>query len=180
MARDVAILEAVSEGQSPPTLRLYGWDPPCLTLGRHQGVEAADFDFCSAEGIDVVRRPTGGRALLHHLELTYAVVAPTVRGGDRCRAVCRTPTGGSAARWCVRCDPRRRGRAHLGEVNLQLPGPRIDSTVLRGASGWRSRGAAAASSSGPRCAPTPADPATRRHRPRLGRSTTGRFHGACR
>ena len=76
MARDMAMLEAVAVTESPPTLRLYGWDPPCLSLGRHQGVEAADRDFCRTEGIDVVRRPTGGRALLHHLELTYSVVAP--------------------------------------------------------------------------------------------------------
>jgi len=75
MARDVAILEAVSTGGSPPTLRLYGWDPPCLTIGKHQGLEAVDLDFCRREGIDVARRPTGGRALLHHLELTYSVVA---------------------------------------------------------------------------------------------------------
>jgi lipoyl(octanoyl) transferase len=76
MARDVAILEAVSAGEAPPTLRLYGWDPPCLTIGKHQGLDAVDLDFCCAEGIDVARRPTGGRALLHHLELTYSVVAP--------------------------------------------------------------------------------------------------------
>ena len=42
MARDVAMLEAVAHGEAPPTLRLYGWDPPCLSLGRHQGLEAAD------------------------------------------------------------------------------------------------------------------------------------------
>jgi lipoate-protein ligase A len=76
MARDAAILEAVAAGESPPTLRLYGWDPPCLTLGKHQGLDAADLAFCRAHGIGVARRPTGGRALLHHLELTYAVVAP--------------------------------------------------------------------------------------------------------
>jgi lipoate-protein ligase A len=75
MARDVAILEAVSAGAAPPTLRLYGWGPPCLTIGKHQGLDAVDLDFCRAEGIDVVRRPTGGRALLHDLELTYSVVA---------------------------------------------------------------------------------------------------------
>jgi len=124
MARDVAILEAVSEGQSPPTLRLYGWAPPCLTLGRHQGVEAADFDFCAAEGIDVVRRPTGGRALLHHHELTYAIVAPTVRGGplpsglqDAYRKICGA---------LVRAARALGVAAELtsGEVNLQLPGPR--------------------------------------------------------
>ena len=67
MARDVAMLEAVAADEAASTLRLYGWDPPCLSLGRHQGVEAADLAFCQAEGIDVVRRPTGGRALLHHL-----------------------------------------------------------------------------------------------------------------
>lgn len=76
MARDVAILDAVSSGEAPPTLRLYGWDPPCLTIGKHQGPDAVDLDFCRAEGIDVARRPTGGRALLHHLELTYSVIAP--------------------------------------------------------------------------------------------------------
>ena len=126
MARDVAILEAVSECQSPPTLRLYGWDPPCLTLGRHQGDEAADFLFCSAEGIDVVRRPTGGRALLHHLELTYSVVAPLGEGPlprglqDAYRMICGA---------LVQAMQALGVNAELteGDVNLQLPGPR--STV---------------------------------------------------
>jgi len=126
MARDLAILEAVSEGVSPPTLRLYGWDPPCLTLGRHQGDEAADFDFCSAEGIDVVRRPTGGRALLHHLELTYAVVAPLGRGPlprglqDAYRMICGALVQAMRA---LGVNAELTG----GDVNLQLPGPR--STV---------------------------------------------------
>jgi len=75
MARDMAILDAVSADAAPPTVRLYGWDPPCLTLGRHQNLDAAGLAFCRSEGIDVARRPTGGRALLHQLELTYAVVA---------------------------------------------------------------------------------------------------------
>lgn len=123
MARDVAILEAVSTAQSPPTLRLYGWDPPCLTLGRHQGVEAADLGFCRREGIDVVRRPTGGRALLHHLELTYAVMAPLGTGPlprplqDAYRLICGT---------LVRALQALGVEAELtgGEVNLELPGPR--------------------------------------------------------
>jgi lipoate-protein ligase A len=126
MARDVAMLEAVSDGQAPPTLRLYGWDPPCLTLGRHQGVEAADLEFCSVEGIDVVRRPTGGRALLHHLELTYAVVAPLGKGPlphglqEAYRQICGA---------LVRAMEALGVEAELtgGDVNLQLPGPR--STV---------------------------------------------------
>jgi len=123
MARDVAILEAVSAGEVPPTLRLYGWNPPCLTLGRHQGVEAADFGFCAHEGIDVVRRPTGGRALLHHLELTYAVVAPLGAGPlprplqDAYRMICGA---------LVRAMQSLGVEAELtgGGVNLELPGPR--------------------------------------------------------
>jgi lipoate-protein ligase A len=123
MARDVAILEAVSPGEAPPTLRLYGWSPPCLTLGRHQGVEAADLEFCEREGIEVVRRPTGGRALLHHLELTYAVVAPLGTGSlprplqDAYRTICRALV---QAMRSLGVEAELTG----GEVNLELPGPR--------------------------------------------------------
>lgn len=122
MARDVAVLEAVAAGQSPPTLRLYGWDPPCLSLGRHQGLDAADLGFCRREGIDVVRRPTGGRALLHHLELTYAIVAPLGTGPMP------RPLQGAYRLMCgalVRALRSLGVAAELtgGDVNLQLPGP---------------------------------------------------------
>ncbi len=123
MARDVAILEAVSEGRATPTLRLYGWNPPCLTLGRHQRVEAADLEFCRREGIDVVRRPTGGRALLHHLELTYAVIAPLDRGPlpralqDAYRLIC-----GALVRAMRALDVD--ATLTDGEVNVLLPSPR--------------------------------------------------------
>jgi lipoate-protein ligase A len=80
MAVDEALAEAVDAGASPPVLRLYRWAPPCLSLGFAQAYEAADAAFCAAHGIDVVRRPTGGRAVLHHLELTYSVCAPLGRG----------------------------------------------------------------------------------------------------
>ena len=76
MAVDEAILEAVAAAASPPTLRLYAWDPPCLSLGRAQPIEVVDEPALAATGWDLVRRPTGGRALLHADELTYAVVAP--------------------------------------------------------------------------------------------------------
>jgi len=122
MARDVAMLEAVAHDEAPPTLRLYGWDPPCLSLGRHQGVEAADLAFCRAHGIDVVRRPTGGRALLHHLELTYAVVAPLGEGPlpralqDAYRRICE-PLVAACRSLGIAAE------LTPGEVNLQLPGP---------------------------------------------------------
>jgi len=76
MAVDEALAEAVDSDESAPVVRLYRWDPPCLSLGASQPFEAADHGFCAAHGIDVVRRPTGGRAVLHHVELTYLVAAP--------------------------------------------------------------------------------------------------------
>jgi lipoate-protein ligase A len=80
MAVDEALVGAVDAGNSPSVLRLYRWQPPCLSLGFSQPHQAADAAFCAAHGVDVVRRPTGGRAVLHHLELTYSVLAPLGRG----------------------------------------------------------------------------------------------------
>jgi lipoate-protein ligase A len=79
MAVDEAILEAsVRAGDPPPpTLRLYGWDPPALSLGRSQCVaESCDPGFLREAGIDLVRRPSGGLAVLHERERSYAVVGP--------------------------------------------------------------------------------------------------------
>jgi len=77
MAMDEAILEAVAAGLSLPTLRFYAWHPPCLSLGYSQAVrDEVDLEACRARGIEVVRRPTGGRAILHTDELTYSVVVP--------------------------------------------------------------------------------------------------------
>jgi lipoate-protein ligase A len=77
MAVDEAVLEAVAAGQSPPTLRFYVWQPPCLSVGYAQAIrDEVDLDACRARGIDVVRRPTGGRAILHTDELTYSVLVP--------------------------------------------------------------------------------------------------------
>lgn len=73
MAIDEAILEAVIRGNSLPTLRFYGWSPPCLSLGRNQPLAEANLAACRAAGVDVVRRPSGGQAVLHAEELTYAV-----------------------------------------------------------------------------------------------------------
>ena len=76
MALDDAILECVTAGLSAPTLRLYGWSPPCLSLGYAQPIQDVDRDRLAAFGWDLVRRPTGGRAILHADELTYAVIGP--------------------------------------------------------------------------------------------------------
>jgi len=76
MAVDEAILDAVGIGDSPSTLRLYAWEPPCLSLGFSQPFRQADAGLVGARGWDLVRRPTGGRAILHTRELTYSIAIP--------------------------------------------------------------------------------------------------------
>lgn len=76
MAVDEAILEAVGRSDALPTLRLYAWEPACLSLGHAQPITDVDIPRLQVHGWEVVRRPTGGRAVLHTDELTYAVMAP--------------------------------------------------------------------------------------------------------
>jgi lipoyl(octanoyl) transferase len=74
MAVDEALAEAVGNGQSPPVVRLYGFSPPTLSLGRFQKAKGAYSARQLAEdGVTLVRRPTGGHAVLHDDELTYSV-----------------------------------------------------------------------------------------------------------
>jgi lipoyl(octanoyl) transferase len=74
MAVDEAILEAVVSGESLPTLRLYAWKPACLSLGYAQPYSDIDRERIKSRGWEIVRRPTGGRAILHTDELTYSVI----------------------------------------------------------------------------------------------------------
>ena len=76
MALDESILEHIHRGDSIPTLRLYAWNPACLSLGHAQPHADVDSARLRAHGWDVVRRLTGGRAILHTDELTYSVTAP--------------------------------------------------------------------------------------------------------
>ena len=76
MAVDEAIAEAAAAGAVPPTLRFYRWNPPTVTLGRHQKLADVDETQIAARGYDLVRRATGGRAILHVDELTYSVAGP--------------------------------------------------------------------------------------------------------
>jgi lipoate-protein ligase A len=76
MAVDEVLLDGVAAGTTPPTLRFYEWTPPCLSLGYFQPFDVVDVDGCRALGVEVVRRPTGGRAILHDRELTYSVTLP--------------------------------------------------------------------------------------------------------
>lgn len=77
MAIDEAIMLAVAAGKALPTLRFYGWQPPCVSIGYAQSLSReVDLGACRRYGYDWVRRPTGGRAVLHIDELTYSVIAP--------------------------------------------------------------------------------------------------------
>jgi lipoyl(octanoyl) transferase len=79
MAADVALLDDVAHGAGP-VLRLYRWARPALSLGRFQPDGDVDKHACDRLNVEVVRRPTGGRALLHGGDLTYAVAIPRPSG----------------------------------------------------------------------------------------------------
>jgi lipoyl(octanoyl) transferase len=85
MAVDEAVEEAVSTFSSLPTLRLFAWNPACLSLGRGQNSSDVDPNALLVSGWDLVRRPTGGRAILHTDEITYSVILrqdhPIAAGG---------------------------------------------------------------------------------------------------
>ena len=82
MAVDAALLDGVNAGTLPPTLRFYGWRPACLSLGYFQPEDLVDRDACRRFQVEVVRRPTGGRAILHDRELTYSLALPLSALGD--------------------------------------------------------------------------------------------------
>lgn len=83
MAIDRAVQLSREAGESPPTLRVYRWVRPTVTMGRFQRAESIDFDACEALGVDVVRRFTGGRGVLHDDEVTYSIVASESDGVPR-------------------------------------------------------------------------------------------------
>ncbi|MEK6672977.1 MAG: lipoate--protein ligase family protein [Nitrospirota bacterium] len=76
MAVDEAIALSVGKGDQPPTLRLYGWEVPSVSLGLFQRIADVNAGYCERHNIPVVRRPTGGRAILHKDELTYSFSSP--------------------------------------------------------------------------------------------------------
>jgi len=76
MSIDLALARCMLSNSHYPILRIYGWNPPAISLGYHQKMRDIDLQKCQRDGIDVVYRPTGGRAILHANELTYAVILP--------------------------------------------------------------------------------------------------------
>jgi lipoate-protein ligase A len=114
MAVDEALAESCRTGASGPTLRLYGWDRPSISLGYFQrAYEVVDLDRCREGRVPVVRRTTGGRAVHHHHDVTYSVIAPiphplfppTIKGTYE--VVARALLAGLAALGLrVECHPR--------------------------------------------------------------------------
>jgi len=76
MAIDEAVFRLNRPEGLPPTLRFFSWNPPAVSLGYFQkAIQEIDVEFCRRERIDIVRRPTGGKAVLHDQEMTYSLVA---------------------------------------------------------------------------------------------------------
>jgi lipoate-protein ligase A len=115
MQRDIELLDACARGEIYGAVRLYGFAPACLSLGRMQPVSDVDTEACARDGVDVVRRPSGGRAVLHDQGVTYAVV---------CKA--RDPRfGGRVLESCSRIHQAvARGLAMLGVATAARALPR--------------------------------------------------------
>ncbi len=113
MAIDEAILHALADGGGMPTLRFYRWHPPCLSLGYSQHFSEIDTAACEKLGYTWVRRPTGGRAILHTDELTYSIIVPQ----DNPRV-----TGGVVPSYRILSRGLLRGLQHLGISAVQAEG----------------------------------------------------------
>jgi lipoate-protein ligase A len=118
MAADVALLDEVAAGASP-ALRLYRWRTPAVSLGRFQPDDDVDDEGCARLGVDVVRRPTGGKAILHGSDLTYAVAMPR-------------PGGAAGSVDGVYCTVAGALVAGLGRLGVQAAIARGDAGAARG------------------------------------------------
>jgi lipoate-protein ligase A len=76
MGLDRRLLDLCEASPDEGFLRFYTWEPPALSLGHFEPEEAVDLARARRDGVDVVRRPTGGRIVLHKQDLTYTVVMP--------------------------------------------------------------------------------------------------------
>jgi len=128
MAIDETLLQSVASGESLPTLRLYEWEPFCLSLGYGQRIRDIDLQRIEANGWDIVRRPTGGKAILHGDELTYSVVLPKdheLAQGDVIESYRRISEALLAALRCLGLSPQSEkqtaGNKGLGPVCFEVP-----------------------------------------------------------
>lgn len=160
MAVDEALMRSAGD-TGTVTLRLYRWQPGCLSFGRNQEARGAYDPAAAADrGIDVVRRPTGGRAVYHHRELTYSVTALAGTWGSL-RESYRRINGALAAGLrelgvpaaCAAEEPRDAGRRRAAARRTPRPTPRacfrdplpgevtVEGRKLVGSAQWRDGGA---------------------------------------
>lgn len=130
MAVDEAITIRHRDGLVPPTLRFYGWEPAAVSIGYFQDLERSiDREACRRSGVRWVRRITGGRAVFHHREVTYSLIAAEyllpksvsaayllvtqglIRGLSRLGVACELGTGGPAGRGAAARGVAARGVA---------------------------------------------------------------------
>lgn len=138
MALDEVLLKGCIEGGSP-FLRFYGWDPPGLSIGRFQrDLGRIKLQFCRDEGIPVVRRLTGGRAVLHHHEVTYSIAsrfAGPFENGSVIDVYSRIAAGLSAGLGLIGIEAEqvpRKGRTRSRSPNCFTAASRCELT-------WRGR-----------------------------------------
>lgn len=152
MARDRLLLEELVAGDRPATLRFYGWTPACISLGLGQREDILDLDRLRRAGIDVVRRPTGGQALLHDDEVTYSVVAsqqdPVVGGTlmQSYHAISQALIAGLAELGIdgvgAPCEPRpASGMTPVCFASASAEEVLVSGRKLLASAQWRSRGA---------------------------------------
>lgn len=150
MAVDEAVLDRYGAGAVPPTIRVYRWRPACVSLGYFQSVRGIALGNLRNAGVEIVRRLTGGRAILHQDEVTYSVVVDETRLGthgvlatfrrisealiaglkrlgieSELKAALPAPQRGEAANCfaaAARCDLMSGGRKIVGSAQLRRAG----------------------------------------------------------
>ena len=170
MRRDLALLDACARGEIPGCGAPLRIPPACLSLGRMQPMTDVDLEACARDGVDVVRRPSGGRAVLHDQEVTYCGGVPLERSGlrgARARSRARASMRPSPPGWACSAFAPRPGRcpptSGVTPVKAQrsrtaLPDPPLTSCstiVDASSSAARRRDAPARSSSTARCCSEP-------------------------
>jgi lipoate-protein ligase A len=149
MALDEALM-ARARRTGETVLRVYAWSTPTLSLGRHQRAAGVyDPDLLARHGIEVVRRPTGGRALIHHREVTYSVTAPVIAGEtvrstyDRINALLALALGSLGVPVAI-AAPTEPARAPTSLPCFAEPAAGelvLDGRKLAGSAQWRDDGA---------------------------------------
>jgi len=120
MSIDIALLERAARAEiTRPVLRFYRWDGPSLSLGAHQRLDEQVAARCAELGVQVVKRPTGGAAVLHGKDLTYSVVAP--HGTMGVLEAYREVAGGLIAGLALLGIEARIGTRHEGPGVLHAP-----------------------------------------------------------